>query len=159
MSDGSQDRLYTRDEMMQARRRITDLEGAARADEERLRAAAERAGITYVGCDTPDALAERIAELEAALTSETAIVDRIWDLFGRPSYKELAGRSLYDLISGLQKELIEERVRLDAMAKHEWSVRFECIEKVWEVCSVLGDVITRRKTLRGALDAAREKRP
>lgn len=41
--------------------------GAARADEERLIAAAKRAGITYWGCDTPDMLAEEIVSLRAAV--------------------------------------------------------------------------------------------
>lgn len=47
-----------------AYRRIEALEGAARADDERLRKAALWAGIGYVGCDTPAALANRVAELE-----------------------------------------------------------------------------------------------
>ena len=50
-------------------------------------------------------LRKRIVELQQALIEETKIVDRIWDLFGRPTYKELAGRSIYDLISSLQAAL------------------------------------------------------
>lgn len=34
---------------------------------------------------------------------EAAIVDKIWDLFGRPSYKDLNGRSIYDLITDVQQ--------------------------------------------------------
>ena len=64
---------------------------------------------------------KRIAERERdvahkELAEETKIVDRIWDMFGRPTYKELAGRSIYDLISGLQRELAEERALLDGAA-------------------------------------------
>ena len=62
-------------------RRIAELEGAARADDERLRAAAERAGIAWVGCDTPDALAERVVELEAAL--ELRKIDAALDAAGK----------------------------------------------------------------------------
>jgi hypothetical protein len=36
--------------------------------------------------------------VEARLADETAIVDRIWKLLGSPTYEELAGRSIYDLI-------------------------------------------------------------
>ena len=42
---------------------IALLRGAARADDERLRAAAEKAGIPYGGCDTPDDLVEEIARV------------------------------------------------------------------------------------------------
>ena len=48
-----------------------------------------------------DKLDTAMDELEAAradLKQERAIVDRIWDQLGRPSYQELKGRSIYDLI-------------------------------------------------------------
>jgi hypothetical protein len=41
--------------------------GALGADEKRLQDAAERSGILYCGCDTPDALADEIERLRAAL--------------------------------------------------------------------------------------------
>lgn len=64
-----------------------------------------------------EAAEAREKELERRLRDETAIVDRIWDMFGRPSYEELAGRSIYDLIAELQarvalaskKETVDER--------------------------------------------------
>lgn len=46
---------------------IRQLRGAIAADEERLRHAAEKAGVLYVGCDTADAMADRCARLTAAL--------------------------------------------------------------------------------------------
>jgi hypothetical protein len=46
------------------RERVQLLEGAARADEERLIKAAEKAGMVYWGCDTPDHLADTILELK-----------------------------------------------------------------------------------------------
>lgn len=45
-----------------------DFAGAMRADDERLRAAAARVGLTYFGCDTADALADEIERLRAALS-------------------------------------------------------------------------------------------
>ena len=52
--------------------RIADLEGAAKADEARMIAAAKKARVVYFGCDTPDHMADRIAELEEALIEERA---------------------------------------------------------------------------------------
>ena len=58
---------------------------------------------------------ERLRARNEALTAERdeerGIVDRIWDLFGRPSYAELNGRSIYDLITALQAraESLERR--------------------------------------------------
>ena len=44
------------------------LRGAAFADEERLIAAAKKAVITFVGCDTPDDMADVILRMRAALS-------------------------------------------------------------------------------------------
>ena len=52
--------------------RIADLEGAAKADEARMIAATKKARVVYFGCDTPDHMADRIAELEEALIEERA---------------------------------------------------------------------------------------
>jgi len=46
---------------------IYQLNGAARADTQRLIDAAAKAGIVYVGCDTPDALADAVLEAHARL--------------------------------------------------------------------------------------------
>jgi hypothetical protein len=67
----SQNIDYTTEKAAQAKR-IAELEGAAKADEGRLIAAAKKAGIEYFGCDTPDHLADRVAELEKALVEERA---------------------------------------------------------------------------------------
>lgn len=67
----SQNIDYTTEKAAQAKR-IAELEGAAKADEGRLIAAAKKAGIEYFGCDTPDHLADRVAELENALVEERA---------------------------------------------------------------------------------------
>ena len=57
------------------------------------------------GCAEADAL-------EAQLAEETAIVDRIWDIYGRPSYESLQGRSLYDLINADRARLAEAEARI-----------------------------------------------
>lgn len=43
-------------------------------------------------------LRKQIAHLEALNKDAHAIIDRIWDIFGRPSYEELAGRTIYDMV-------------------------------------------------------------
>lgn len=53
------------------RAHIEELTGALAAGDERLIAAAGRAGVVYVGCDTTDALVEKIEELYADLIAET----------------------------------------------------------------------------------------
>jgi hypothetical protein len=55
-------------DLRRALERIKGLEGEAYADEERLRKSADDAGILYVGCDTPEALVDRIKQLESELS-------------------------------------------------------------------------------------------
>lgn len=62
--------------------RLRFLEGAAAADGDRLVAAAEKAGIVFVGCDTPDALADEVLallqqvhQLRAALSNALAATE------------------------------------------------------------------------------------
>ncbi len=62
----------------------------------------------WLSCVTPEeatrlrdevkSAADRLAALERELADSRAIVDRIWNIFGRPSYEALAGRSIYDLV-------------------------------------------------------------
>jgi hypothetical protein len=49
----------------------------------------------------PDLLS-RLQSAEQERDEQAAIVSRIWAMFGNPSYEELAGRSIYDLIEALQ---------------------------------------------------------
>jgi cell division septum initiation protein DivIVA len=74
-----------------ANKRIAELEGSAKADESRLIAAAEKARITYFGCDTPDHLADRILELESFLIEERAC-----GLFNGPWCSDLPDDCGYD---------------------------------------------------------------
>ena len=52
-------------------------------------------------------------QLRAELAAERAIVSRIWTQLGSPTYAQLKGRSIYDLIDELKAELAKERARLD----------------------------------------------
>ena len=77
---------------------------------------------TWVERSAYDALAARLAESEGraednlnAFKKEFKIVDRIWDQLGRPSYEELKGRSIHDLIDEL-KAALKESERLKALA-------------------------------------------
>ena len=57
-------------ETIEAQQQTIDLlRRAMHADAERLRHAADRVRVTYVGCDTADALADRIEELNRRLQS------------------------------------------------------------------------------------------
>ena len=52
--------------------------------------------------------------LERELATERAIVSRIWVQLGSPTYAQLKGRSIYDLIDEMKAELASERARLDS---------------------------------------------
>lgn len=61
---------------------------------------------------TQDFQAEHIRSLEAQLAEEKAIVNRIWEMFGNPSYPFLDGRSIYDLVQdGLDATQLLSRYR------------------------------------------------
>jgi chromosome segregation ATPase len=67
---------YQRDALQ---RDLDTLRGAAAADDERLQQAATRVGVLYVGCDTPDALAEAVVmarrDLDTLKTQLAALAD------------------------------------------------------------------------------------
>ena len=81
-------------------------------------------GKTSEDWDALEARAERAeAELKAEqdnsaineieLRVSRAIVSKIWVQLGSPTYEQLKGRSIYDLIDELKAELAKERARLD----------------------------------------------
>ena len=80
---------------------------ALTAERDQLRAelAAEREKVTML---LSDAYAltknwhDRAERAEAELKAERAIVSRIWTQLGSPTYEQLRGRSIYDLISELK---------------------------------------------------------
>ena len=67
-------------------------------------------------------------ELRRELADERAIVDRIWMLLGNPSYEELKGLSIYDLITTLQTQL--------AAAESENAVLKADSERLNRVCEL-----------------------
>lgn len=77
--------------------------------------AERRAGATALSTERTareEAERERDAESRRADTAKE-VVTRIWAILGNPSYEQLAGRSIYDLITELQdsKRASEERVK------------------------------------------------
>ena len=50
---------------------------------------------------------------EIELKVSRAIVSKIWVQLGSPTYEQLKGRSIYDLIDEMKAELAKERARLD----------------------------------------------
>jgi hypothetical protein len=62
--------------------------------------------------------ADEIERLTADLKREEAIVDRIWAIFGSPSYEELKGRSIYDLINNVvsERDLYKQRAEQAEMS-------------------------------------------
>ena len=54
-------------EIQTLRARVAELEGAASADHDRLLAASQRCGGPFLGCDTPDSMADQILRLRALL--------------------------------------------------------------------------------------------
>lgn len=63
-------------------KRIAELKGAMRADDERLRKAGQRVGIIR-GCDTAEAMADRIQELEQKLADAETVNDALRAGLGR----------------------------------------------------------------------------
>lgn len=49
-------------------------------------------------------LATENAALQERYDEEVAIVNRIWAMFGMPSYEELEGRTIYDLVQAAQNQ-------------------------------------------------------
>lgn len=50
-------------------------------------------------------LREQVESLTRERDDQAAIVARIWKMLGSPTYEELAGRSIYDLIGALQAKV------------------------------------------------------
>jgi hypothetical protein len=50
--------------------------------------------------------------LETELAAERAIVSRIWVQLGSPTYADLNGRSIYDLIDEIKTELAADREKV-----------------------------------------------
>jgi len=66
---------------------------------------------------------DKMSQLKDELENERAIVSRIWVQLGSPTYAQLNGRSIYDLIDEMKGELAAERARLDHVFNNEWPFR------------------------------------
>ncbi len=104
---------------------------------------------------------KRLAELERDLAEETKIVDRIWDLFGRPDYKTLDGQSLYDLIQTEIDGNRSAKAEVEALRKDKERLDWLADEYDPEVYGEKQDPVLNtillgsRERLREAIDAAR----
>jgi hypothetical protein len=91
---------------------------------------------------------------EIELKVSRAIVSKIWVQLGSPTYEQLKGRSIYDLIDELKAELAKERARLDWLStrgfEHRHHETGDHLGYEWTIssCSEPEDV-----TLRDAIDA------
>lgn len=56
------------------RKTIEHLHGAMNADDERLKSAAEKCGVTYCGCDTPDQMADEIIGLKEIIKEKNNLL-------------------------------------------------------------------------------------
>jgi hypothetical protein len=78
---------------------------------------APKVGHPTLGHEAADEIERLTAQLEtvhAQLAEQTAIVDRIWDQFGRPDCGDLKGRSIHDLIQEVIDSNAEKSLRLGA---------------------------------------------
>jgi len=82
--------------------------------EEKARAERAEAELKDRAAMMRDVMRERDAA-EISLTAERAIVSRIWVQLGSPTYEQLKGRSIYDLIDEMKAELAAERARLSEL--------------------------------------------
>lgn len=84
---------------------------------------------------TPEQERERdIDHLRQLNKDAHAIIDRIWDVFGRPSYEDLAGRTIYDLVEAAAKDAARYQYLKNHCSSHypmtheqpaEWSIGWE----------------------------------
>ena len=82
-------------------------------------------------------LRDEIERLRAERDAEREIVDRIWKQLGSPTYEELKGRSIYDLIDEIKDErdaAIKERdeARAERDAAIQRAEHAEASARSWE---------------------------
>ena len=61
---------------------------------------------------TPTPRTDKMSQLKDELENERAIVSRIWFQLGSPTYAQLKGRSIYDMIDEMKAELVTEREKV-----------------------------------------------
>lgn len=98
------------------------------------------------------------------------IIDRIWGVFGRPSYTELAGRTIYSLVADAKADAERYRYLKECCSSHypmtheqpaEWSIGWEFQQRtpderygsfdLWIDCG-----ISRRAERQAKIDAEEE---
>ena len=110
-------------------------DGTIAADDERLVKAAEKAGITYMGCDTADWLAETVVELMAELgTKEAAIAFlreslRMSNLNAEEYQSELAERNKTIAALMETKHFLESEIRRWSESRDGIMAENEAIEE------------------------------
>ncbi len=76
---------------------------------------------------------EEIARLESELDDSRKIVNRIWAIYGSPSYESLAGKSIYELIEN-------DRTRMQSLEKELRFQRSNLPQRQWPtIDKALGD--------------------
>lgn len=81
------------------------------------------------------ALLAYIERIERERDEEKAIVDRIWDMLGRPSYEELAGRSIYDLIRAKDEHADVLNAAIRKLQDEQWDAHERIASLEDEVCA------------------------
>lgn len=81
-----------------------------------------------------DELDRSLSYAHDSLKQRTAIIDRIWDIFGRPTYADLEGRTIYDVATEARDDAKRYRYLKEACSSHypmtheqpaEWSIGWE----------------------------------
>ena len=100
-------------------------------------------------------LASFARTLEREVAAERAIVSRIWVKLGSPTYKQLKGRSIYDLIDEMRADLAIEREKSEryrlASLKLDAELATERARMDWLECH---GWITGEPCDRASIDAA-----
>lgn len=78
--------------------------------------------------------ANEIDHLSSLRSDAHQIIDRIWGIFGRPTYAELAGRTIYSLVADAKADAERYRYLKECCSSHypmtheqpaEWSIGWE----------------------------------
>lgn len=81
-----------------------------------------------------DELDRSLSYAHDSLKQRTAIIDRIWDILGRPTYEALEGRTIYDLVTDIRDDARRYRYLRDYCSSHypmtheqpaEWSIGWQ----------------------------------
>jgi regulator of replication initiation timing len=82
------------------------LKGAIEADTQRMLNAAEKAGVLFVDCDTPDMLADKVIELRAERDAWREIADKLADMLKNARNPDCY--RMFDALEGKVERVLEE---------------------------------------------------